>query len=108
MGEAARHTVQQLVHAAQAGMGFGAVVLLRQATAPPPCVQLLRSPLLPQRRHPRRLWRLDVEILARVVVPLPRRSGDRADAVRVIIAPAMKYVDLPSLVGGDPRAPRNR
>lgn len=24
------------------------------------------------------------------------------------IAPAMKYVDLPSLVGGDPRAPRNR
>ena len=24
------------------------------------------------------------------------------------IAPTMKYVDLPSLAGGDPRAPRNR
>ena len=28
--------------------------------------------------------------------------------VSAIIAPAMKYVDLPSLVGGAPRAPRNR
>ena len=29
-------------------------------------------------------------------------------ALNALIAPAMKYVDLPSLVGGAPRAPRNR
>ena len=40
---------------------------------------------------------------------LVRRSSFFYWAVAVaFIAPAMKYVDLPSLVGGDPRAPRNR
>ena len=36
------------------------------------------------------------------------RSGTSVGANFAIIAPAMKYVDLPSLVGGAPRAPRNR
>ena len=44
--------------------------MLRQTIALPLCAHLPRHPLLPQRRHPRRLRRLDVEFLARPVVSL--------------------------------------
>lgn len=57
-------------------LNFGSDLLLRQVAALPPRVHILHDPQLPQWRHPRRLRQLDVELLARPLVPLPGRSED--------------------------------
>ena len=68
-----------------------------------------RSPhgSLPAASSPYRGAGLCRGIPLRIRLALRGESAEPSPCVS-LIAPAMKYVDLPSLVGGAPRAPRNR